>query len=109
MLALVIRQLARGGDVIRVLRRNQFVVEVAIARILLPKANLPATTSLGVLDTKQKNNIFSCGANVIMRKVTPPEYVQLYEIYPTAIKVNNIEEERQELEATIRSLGKIPR
>ena len=34
MLALVIRQLARGGDVIRVLRRNQFVVEVAIARIL---------------------------------------------------------------------------
>ena len=34
MLALVIRQLARGGDVIRVLGRNQFVVEVAIARIL---------------------------------------------------------------------------
>ena len=82
---------------------------VAIARILLPKANLPATTSLGVLYSEQKNNVFSCGANVIMRKVTPPEYVQLYDIYPTAIKVNNIKEERQELETTIRSLGKIPR
>lgn len=82
---------------------------VAIARILLPKANLPATTSLGVLDSKQKNNIFSCGANVIMRKVTPPEYVRLYEIYPTTIKVKNIKEERQELEKLIRSLGKIPR
>ena len=43
---------------------------VALARILLPKCNLPATTSLGVLDAQEKNNIFSCGANVIMRKVT---------------------------------------
>lgn len=82
---------------------------VAITRIILPKANLPATTSLGVLDSNEKNNLFSCGANVIMRKVTPPEYVKLYEIYPTTIKVKNIKEERQELELSIQSLGKIPR
>lgn len=82
---------------------------VAITRIILPEANLPATTSLGVLDSKENNNLFSCGANVIMRKVTPPEYVKLYEIYPTDINVKNIEEERKELELAILNLGKIPR
>lgn len=82
---------------------------VALTRILLPEANLPATTSLGVLDSAQKNHIFSCGANVIMRKVTPPEYVRYYEIYPASVKVQDIVKERKELEDSIRLLGKIPR
>ena len=55
---------------------------VAITRILLPKSHLPATTALGVIDSKEKDNIFSCGANVIMRKVTPQKYEQFYSIYP---------------------------
>ena len=81
---------------------------VALARLLLPKANLPATTSLGVLDQGEKNDIFSCGANVIMRKVTPSSYKKLYEIYPAALGETDICSERKELEAQIRALGKIP-
>lgn len=82
---------------------------VALARLLLPKANLPATTSLGVLDSKEKDSVFSCGANIIMRKVTPQKYEQHYSIYPNAIKVDDIRQERQNLEAFIRGLGRIPR
>ena len=38
-----------------------------------------------MIDGKEKDDVFSCGANVIMRKVTPDAYKQkLYEIYPAA-------------------------
>ncbi|MFR9189388.1 MAG: [FeFe] hydrogenase H-cluster radical SAM maturase HydE, partial [Anaerotruncus massiliensis (ex Togo et al. 2019)] len=69
---------------------------------------LPATTSLGVIDGKEKNDVFSCGANVIMRKVTPDAYKQKYEIYPAALGHTDIKAERAELENMIRGLGKIP-
>ena len=81
---------------------------VAITRILLPKSHLPATTALGVIDSKEKDNIFSCGANVIMRKVTPQKYEQFYSIYPNKIKVNDILKDRQILEQQIINIGKIP-
>ncbi len=82
---------------------------VALTRLLLPKANLPATTSLGVLDPKQKDSIFSCGANVIMRKVTPQKYEQYYSIYPNEIEVDDVQKERSELEEWIRKMDREPR
>lgn len=82
---------------------------VALARLLLPRCNLPATTSLGVLDSSEKNNIFSCGANVVMRKVTPPEYRKFYEIYPADFgAVKSVAAERAELEDIVWKLGRIP-
>lgn len=82
---------------------------VALTRLLLPFANLPATTSLGVLNSNEKMNIFDCGANVIMRKVTPAKYVQLYEIYPGDIKVSDVFDERKEIEMMLYEIGKVPR
>ncbi len=82
---------------------------VALARLLLPEANLPATTALGVLDSEEKNTVFSCGANVVMRKVTPWTHRRDYEIYPVAWREEeSMEQGRRELEQTIRSLGRIP-
>lgn len=81
---------------------------VALARLLLPACNLPATTSLGVLDAAEKDNVFSCGANVIMRKVTPDGYKEKYSIYPAAFGHTDIVAERKQLEQAIRSLGRIP-
>lgn len=81
---------------------------VALARILLPEANLPVTTSLGVINGKEKENAFSCGANVVMKKVTPDEYKAAYEIYPARLEKTNIEEDRRKLEEQIRALGRIP-
>lgn len=81
---------------------------VALCRILLPDCNLPATTSLGVLDASEKNNIFSCGANVVMRKITPTRYKKLYEIYPAQLGETDIAAQRRDLEEQIRALGRIP-
>ena len=81
---------------------------VALARILLPAANLPATTSLGVLDKDEKDLIFSCGANVIMEKITPLQYRAQYEIYPGNVGSDEILAGRQHVEESIRRLGKIP-
>lgn len=81
---------------------------VALTRILMPKSNLPATTSLGVINSSEKDEIFSCGANIIMRKVTPQKYEEHYNIYPSEIKVKDIFEERKFLEEQIRNLGRIP-
>ncbi|RRD95742.1 [FeFe] hydrogenase H-cluster radical SAM maturase HydE [Clostridiales bacterium COT073_COT-073] len=82
---------------------------VALTRILLPDANLPATTALGVLVKTDKYSIFQCGANVIMRKVTPQKYEECYSIYPNQIEVRDIFKERKQLEQMIRGMGKIPR
>lgn len=81
---------------------------VALARLLLPKANLPVTTSLGVINQKEKENAFACGANVIMKKVTPDEYKEAYEIYPAKLDKTDIENDRIYLEKQIRSLGRTP-
>jgi biotin synthase len=81
---------------------------VALARILLPHANLPATTSLGVLNGKEKDDVFSCGANVVMRKVTPTAYKRLYEIYPAHLTDTDVLADRRILEEQIRQLGRIP-
>lgn len=81
---------------------------VALARILLPQANLPVTTSLGVINQKEKENAFACGANVIMKKVTPDPYKEAYQIYPAKLEKTDIVNDRKILEEQIRGLGRIP-
>ncbi len=81
---------------------------VALARIMMPSINLPATTSLGVINDKEKVDIFSCGANVIMQKITPNEYKALYEIYPSNLAETNIRLQRIKLENQIKELNRIP-
>ncbi len=81
---------------------------VALTRLVMPKINLPATTSLGVLNAKEKDDVFSCGANVIMQKVTPSKYKALYEIYPSKLSETNITLQRLKLEDDIKNLNRIP-
>ncbi len=81
---------------------------VALTRLLLPEANLPVTTVLRVIDHRKKENVFSCGANVIMKKVTPSPYKEAYEIYPAKLEKTDITKDRKSLERQIRALGKIP-
>lgn len=81
---------------------------VALARIIVKKVHLPATTALGVMNSKHKDRVFSTGANVIMLKVEPYKYRRLYEIYPKPMgKEKSIKEERENLENYIKSLGRV--
>lgn len=85
---------------------------VAIARLLLPEANLPLTTALSILSKEEvktaDENPFAFGANVIMKKVTPDEYKSAYEIYPAKFQATDILQDRKDLERMITTYGRQP-
>ncbi len=70
-----------------------------MARILLPKCNLPITTALSVAE--EQGEPFAFGANVIMKKVTPDEYKNAYEIYPANFSETDIAGDRRKIEEAI--------
>ncbi|MEW6660975.1 MAG: [FeFe] hydrogenase H-cluster radical SAM maturase HydE [Bacillota bacterium] len=58
---------------------------LAVARLVLPWAHLPATTSIGTLDPQGRQKALRVGANVVMPNVTPARYREHYQIYPGKI------------------------
>ena len=81
---------------------------VAFARLLLPEANLPVTTALGVLSPREREKAFSCGANVIMKKVTPDRYKKDYDIYPADLQRTDIKRDRRKIEEMLEEIERIP-
>jgi len=55
---------------------------VALARIVCPKAHLPATTATGSIDPLGREKALRVGANVVMPNFTPHDYKIHYTIYP---------------------------
>ncbi len=56
---------------------------LALARLMVPDAMIPATTALAVVNEEQGRELaLQRGANVVMPNVTTPEKRSLYEIYP---------------------------
>lgn len=79
----------------------------ALARLLLPNANIPSTTALSSLDpVNGRLRGLSSGANVFMPNLTPAFYREGYQIYPGKICV--IAPQADSLDAlhqTLRTLG----
>lgn len=69
---------------------------LALARLLMPWAHLPATTALSSLDRDGRRLGLTGGANVLMPNLTPMEYRCLYEIYPNKAEVNETPQELYE-------------
>lgn len=65
---------------------------MAITRLLLPDANIPATTAMETLNTNGRIIALQSGANVVMPNVTQGDYRKFYEIYPGKICVNDTPE-----------------
>jgi biotin synthase len=56
---------------------------VALARLVRPDANIPATTALATINKQNGRELgLQRGANVFMPNLTPLKYRRLYEIYP---------------------------
>jgi biotin synthase len=56
---------------------------VALARLLCPEANIPATTALATINPRNGRELgLQRGANVLMPNLTPLQYRRLYRIYP---------------------------
>lgn len=62
---------------------------VAIVRLLLPDANIPATTAMETLNKEGRIIGLKSGANVVMPNVTEGEYRKLYALYPGKICIND--------------------
>ena len=88
---------------------NMTLKTLAVTRLLLPLAHLPATTALGTIDDMGRQKALMAGANVVMPNVTRGEYREHYEIYPDKICVNEEPDDcRQCIGGIITSLGRIP-
>ncbi len=61
---------------------------MALARILMPDINIPATTAMETLDKRGREKALMCGANVVMPNITEGDYRKLYELYPGKICVD---------------------
>ena len=60
---------------------------VSLLRLLLPEANIPATTAMETLVPRGREIILSSGANVVMPNVTEGDYRRKYALYPGKICV----------------------
>lgn len=54
---------------------------VSLTRLMLPDANIPATTALATIDPRGREYGLMAGANVVMPNITPPRCRELYELY----------------------------
>ncbi|MEW6654414.1 MAG: [FeFe] hydrogenase H-cluster radical SAM maturase HydE [Bacteroidota bacterium] len=54
----------------------------AVARIVLKKVHIPATTALDTIDPLGREKGLTAGANVVMPDLTPFPYREQYKIYP---------------------------
>ena len=83
---------------------------IALARLVCPRANIPATTALATLNSQEGRELgLVRGANVVMPNLTPPQYRVLYEIYPDKACIAETGEACHYcLDARIEALGRRP-
>ena len=79
---------------------------IACTRLLLPDANIAATTALQALDPAGREKGLLAGANVIMPNLTDTEYRAGYQLYNGKPGLTeNAPETRRRLEASIEAIG----
>jgi biotin synthase len=88
---------------------NQTLRMVALTRLLLPKALIPATTALGTIDSLGREKALKAGANVIMPNLSPKSVRKLYALYDNKICTGEEAAEcRACVEGRIRRAGFVP-
>jgi biotin synthase len=82
---------------------------VALTRLILPKALIPATTALGTISPLGREKGLMAGANVVMPNLSPREVRKLYALYDNKICTGDEAAEcRLCMEGRIRNFGFVP-
>jgi biotin synthase len=82
---------------------------VALTRLLLPRALIPATTALGTISPLGREKGLMAGANVVMPNLSPREVRKLYALYDNKICTGDEAAEcRLCMEGRIRNFGFVP-
>ena len=79
---------------------------IAILRLLLPNALLPATTALGTLHPTGRERAIAAGANVIMPNLSPQDTRALYSIYNNKLSTGSEAAETvADIRARLKAIG----
>lgn len=82
------------------------IMMVALARLLVPDALIPATTAMETLDPKGKEKALRSGANVLMTNLSPEEVRPKYALYENKLYTDEAPECcKQYTEDQIRNAG----
>ena len=93
---------AEAGGTFQLARKT-----MALARLLRPDANIPATTAMEALHPQGRILALQSGANVIMPNVTEGDYRSWYVLYPGKVGVHDTPENSVEnIKAKIASIGR---
>lgn len=87
------------------------LVVLALARLLCPDSNMPATTALATLNRRTGlERALQHGANVVMPDLTPQRFQSQYEIYPGRgmIPVDDVMLRHRELLSRLEAIGRRP-
>ncbi|SHL03192.1 [FeFe] hydrogenase H-cluster radical SAM maturase HydE [Desulforamulus aeronauticus] len=80
---------------------------LAVARLVLPKTHLPATTAVGTLHPTGRQIALNCGANVIMPNLSPAVYREMYQIYPEkAGSKEDADESHERITSLVKEVGR---
>lgn len=80
---------------------------MAIARLLNPSANIPATTAMETLNPNGRIIALQSGANVVMPNVNIASFKTKYQLYPGKISLDNGADKcRKDIEEKILSIGR---
>jgi len=86
--------------------RTQTLKMVALCRLLLPKALLPATTALGTIASDGREQALRAGANVVMPNLSPTAVRSSYAIYDNKLSTGDeAAESRIQMENRILAAG----
>ena len=79
---------------------------ISIFRLMFPKANIPATTSLATIDPQGREMGILAGANVVMPNLSPKALRPLYALYDNKVATNEeAAESREKLRARMQTIG----
>ena len=93
---------AEAGGTFQLARKT-----MALARLLRPDANIPATTAMEALHPQGRILALQSGANVIMPNVTEGDYRSWYVLYPGKVGVHDTPENSVDnIKAKIASIGR---
>lgn len=85
---------------------DQTILMIALTRLLLPEALIPATTALGSINPRGREEGIKAGANVVMPNLSPTSVRKKYSLYDGKICTGDEAAEcRMCIEGRIKSVG----
>jgi len=79
---------------------------IALARLLCPRAHIPATTALSTVDDEGYEKALTAGADVIMHNLTPHHFKERYTVYHSASRTQDSDSQWRTIRRAVEACGR---